>query len=699
MSPESFPWALVPALALCGVLAQAQPAKSLVSPPAQGDKEVPVVLGQSIIPLERPWKFQIGDSPIDPASHQRLWAEPGFDDSGWESVDITPQRYVIDPVAGTSGYVTGWTARGHKGYWGYAWYRIRVRLVPHPREGLALAGPADVDDAYQVFSDGILLGSFGDFSGNRPRIYYTRPMNFSLSPVADRPAVNASKSIVLAFRIWMEPNTLLTSPDAGGFHSVPVIGDAATIAMSNQMRWDEIARGYALTLAGAFLFLLLAVVSLSLVLFDRSDRVYFWMAGIFLLSAIDGGLGALDTMTQFLPGIIDTFLSEVFILPLVFVGWVMVWWAWFRLKRPTWLPRFVAVLACVYIASNLLGQGYFYSFISQPVGAAFQVLSWVVRLVCIGLLFWIAFEGIRQEGFEGWLVLPVVILAGISRFTRELRLLHIRTNWYPFGFRVRIADITNLLLLIVLALLLLRRLLLSVRRQRQMALDVKQAQEVQQVILPQARTVLPGFVVESEYRPAREVGGDFFQVIPLKLGAGLLIIAGDVTGKGLKAGMLVALLVGAIRSTAETTTEPREMLRALNRRLLGRGDAQATCLALRIDADGTATLANAGHVAPYLNGEEMEIEGSLPLGMIEDAEFSVMQFTLNDEDRLMLMSDGIAEATDANGKLFGFERIHELLRTAKSAAEVARAAHSFGQEDDISVISVTRTTMPIAVLA
>ena len=84
-----------------------------------------------------------------------------------------------------------------------------------------------------------------------------------------------------------------------------------------------------------------------------------------------------------------------------------------------------------------------------------------------------------------------------------------------------------------------------------MALDVKQAQEVQQVILPEARTMLPGLAIESEYRPAREVGGDFFQIIPHKSDGSVLIVAGDVTGKGLKAGMLVALLVGAIRSTAE----------------------------------------------------------------------------------------------------------------------------------------------------
>ena len=241
------------------------------------------------------------------------------------------------------------------------------------------------------------------------------------------------------------------------------------------------------------------------------------------------------------------------------------------------------------------------------------------------------------------------------------------------------------------AVLLLRRMLLSVRRQRLMALDVKQAQEVQQVILPDARTVLPGFTIESEYRPAREVGGDIFQIIPDPGDGSLLIVAGDVTGKGLKAGMQVALLVGAIRSTAELNPDPLEILHALNRRLRGRGEAHATCLALSIDRDGLVTLANAGHMAPYLNAEPVAMEGALPLGMIDRPEFSVTRFSLQPGDKLVLLSDGIPEATDAEGRLFGFERTNELLRTARSAAEVAAAAQVFGQEDDISVVIVTRT--------
>jgi serine phosphatase RsbU (regulator of sigma subunit) len=82
--------------------------------------------------------------------------------------------------------------------------------------------------------------------------------------------------------------------------------------------------------------------------------------------------------------------------------------------------------------------------------------------------------------------------------------------------------------------------------------------------------------------------------------------------------------------------------------------------------------------------------------MIEAAEFSVLQFRFTETDRLFLMSDGIAEATDMHGNLFGFERVLDLLSNFASAAAIATAAQNFGQEDDISVISITRTAASVA---
>jgi serine phosphatase RsbU (regulator of sigma subunit) len=217
--------------------------------------------------------------------------------------------------------------------------------------------------------------------------------------------------------------------------------------------------------------------------------------------------------------------------------------------------------------------------------------------------------------------------------------------------------------------------------------------------MPKEQPPIPGLTIETVYLPAREVGGDFFQIVQHPTDGSALIVAGDVAGKGLKAGMLVALLVGAIRTATDTSLDPAFVLGVLNKRLIRRGDAQATCLALLIATNGDAILANAGHMAPYLNGEALSMEGALPLGMLEAAEPSLMRFKLATDDQLLLMSDGIVEAMDANGELLGFDRVRELAGSATSAADVAAAAQRFGQEDDISVISVTRTAAVLQAFA
>lgn len=693
------------ALLAGSALAAAQSAALPLGPLAQPGGITHITLGQSVVPLYGPWKFTVGDSPVDPRTGKPLWAEADFDDSKWETVDLTPKNGAVNPISGEPAFVAGWTSKGHPGYWGYAWYRIRVRVRARQGAELALAGPGDMDDAYQVFENGELAGQLGDFTGRDPVIYFSQPKMFPL-PKPGSPGAGTGQdgsgpdgtglsesTRVLAFRLWMAPYTLLVEPDAGGMHSAPVLGEAGAVAAGYQVRWLELIRAFASIVVLALLFGLLAVVAFSLILFDRSDRVYLWMGALFLLIAVNSAVLVIGAWTELQSSPLNELLTDGLVGPLIFAAWVMVWRVWFGQQRPWWLPRLTAGLTLLLMVSNVLGDEIFFGLVPHEVAVHFALVSLVLRLLFFALLLWVVVEGIRRQGVEGWLVLPVAALKGIATYAIPLRFLHIQMNWFPFGVRVSLGMIAYLLVALVIALLLLRRLLQSVRRQRLMALDVKQAQEVQQLILPESRVALHGLTVESEYRPAREVGGDFFQIIPHKTDGSLLIVAGDVTGKGLKAGMLVALLVGAIRSTAETSAEPGNMLAALNRRLVGRSDAKATCLALRIEADGSATLANAGHMPPYLNGEALPMEGALPLGMIEGAESSVMRFQLKQGDRLMLLSDGVAEATDADGQLFGFERIDELLRTAKTVAEIAAAAQTFGQEDDISVISVTCTVM------
>jgi serine phosphatase RsbU (regulator of sigma subunit) len=152
------------------------------------------------------------------------------------------------------------------------------------------------------------------------------------------------------------------------------------------------------------------------------------------------------------------------------------------------------------------------------------------------------------------------------------------------------------------------------------------------------------------------------------------------------AGMLAALIIGAVRTAAEFTTDPARILNILNERLQNRGIA--TCLILRIDDAGNITSASAGHIPPYLNGDEVPMEGTLPLGITPATEYPTEQWRLENGDSLLLITDGVAEAQNIAGDLFGFDRVKDLVRRHATAASLAAAAKQFGQQDDITVLSV-----------
>ena len=671
---KTIPLLLLLMLSCVALHAQPQPAPAPMSH---------VTVGQSVVPLYGPWKFHIGDNP--------QWAGSNFDDSSWETVTLSPTTTSFDPITGWNGYVPGWTAKGHPGYWGYAWYRIRVKVNAQPGQRLALNVAGNVDDVFQAFANGQLVGSFGKFpAGKTPVTYYSQPAMFQLPQSSG----TGGQTLLLAFRVWMMPTDLQSAPDAGGFHNAPLLGQADAIAATYELAKVRLQRVYGSAAIEAALFFLLSIMAVSLLFFDRSDHVYRWLAAVFLLTTISSVYTCIVAWTQLQSITMAAIITDVIVIPLILGLWVMVWWKWFRLQRPSWMPTLIAVLTVLYMVCDLLGENLFFNLIPPSVNAGFHMASLGTRILFMPVLIMIVVWGVREQGREGLLALPAVILAAVSQFQTELSVLHVRVMWFPFGGRISLAQISMLALAGVMLILLVRRLLFSLRRQKQMALDVKQAQEIQQVILPGAVTWFPGYAIESEYRPAREVGGDFFQILPHESDGSMLIIVGDVTGKGLQAGMMVALLVGAVRSTAEFNSDPEFMLRSLNRRLLGRGDAHATCLAMRVTANGEVKLANAGHLPPYLNGKPLDIEGALPLGLDYDAEFSVTSFRLSEGDRMVLVSDGIAEAMDAEGRLFGFERVEKMLAQNESAllsaTALADAAQQFGQEDDISVITVTR---------
>lgn len=227
--------------------------------------------------------------------------------------------------------------------------------------------------------------------------------------------------------------------------------------------------------------------------------------------------------------------------------------------------------------------------------------------------------------------------------------------------------------------------------------EMAAAREVQMVMLPGTGESFPGYAVESLYRPAQEVGGDFFQILPVG-SSGLLIVLGDVAGKGLPAAMLVSMLVGSIRILAEDTHDPVLILCKLHDRLMGRTRGGfSTALAAFISDDGQVTIANAGHLSPYLDGREIELQGALPLGIASGAHYESSRFELRHGSRLTFISDGVVEARNKSGELLGFDRAAAM--SQEPAGAIVRAAVEFGQSDDITVVTIERLATARAIEA
>jgi serine phosphatase RsbU (regulator of sigma subunit) len=140
---------------------------------------------------------------------------------------------------------------------------------------------------------------------------------------------------------------------------------------------------------------------------------------------------------------------------------------------------------------------------------------------------------------------------------------------------------------------------------------------------------------------------------------------------------------------AEYTSEPAELLANLNQRLVGRvAGSFSTALAAHIFPNGSVVMSNAGHLPPYLDGQEVAISGALPLGAKFGTHYETMRFQLPRGSRLTFYSDGIVEAQNPKGELFGFERSREI--SMDPVASIVEAARQFGQMDDMTVIAITR---------
>jgi hypothetical protein len=446
------------------------------------------------------------------------------------------------------------------------------------------------------------------------------------------------------------------------------------------------------------------VLALFTWLRDRTQWVLFWIAGFFL-----GPLGVTFFLGLRIPFSFNFAIGAAqpfFGITDLSLWFVLIWLLdLHENRRLVRFARFIAILNIV--VTSMDGM---LSFIGVASGWATQVE--LADAICTGIftaceafaLVLVAYAVIQRKRLElsRWLVaifaftwdmINVVRIASEQgqRFTHWTISTKIAAPLFTFnGNAISASSIAQVLLLISLVYAVYRYIAEDRRKQAALEQEFKNAREVQQVLVPEELPSLPGFAVTSAYRPAQEVGGDFFQIIPLE-GGSTLVLLGDVSGKGLKAAMAVSMIVGAARMVADFTSSPGEILNGLNRRLYGRLQGGfATCVAMRLDRNGNCTIASAGHPAPFLNEKELSLPGALPLGIEATAEYEETTVRVSTGDHFALYTDGLLEARNVSGELYGFERLENLFAGQPNAAEATLAAVNFGQDDDITVLTLTR---------
>lgn len=376
-------------------------------------------LGRSTVPLNGPWRFQIGDDP--------RWASPAYDDSSWEQVDLTPSPGAHDGDVGLPGYVSGWSRRGHAGYTGYAWYRMTVSVESDVGSPLALAGPTLVDSTYQLYVDGKLLGGSGEFAGATPKVFGVRPSAFPLPASSSA----TTKTYVIAFRVWMDP--IDAGEDNGGIHVAPTIGDAAGIDLLHQAQWLKTFNGYVVDAVEPVAFVLLAFMVFALAA-SRTGDSYRWMAAALVLLALLRVNQVLFAWTDFFPLRWYDIATAVLLKPLNLAAWTLAWRDWFGVKRYPWLGRSLGVLAVIYIVFALLGRPWFPPVSSEGFKGFANIVVEGIRLVYAATYLWIVGLGvIRLAKPSAYLAALAAVLVGIGLFATELNALGVPGIWFPYG--------------------------------------------------------------------------------------------------------------------------------------------------------------------------------------------------------------------------------------------------------------------------
>ena len=251
---------------------------------------------------------------------------------------------------------------------------------------------------------------------------------------------------------------------------------------------------------------------------------------------------------------------------------------------------------------------------------------------------------------------------------------------------------------------LVRQQRVEARTRERFEQELEVARLIQQNFLPQHLPEMPGWEVAALYRPAREVGGDFYDVIPLADGR-FGFVVGDVTDKGVPAALVMAATRSVLRASAQRLVDPGLVLERVNEHLCPDMPAKmfVTCLYGVLEPDtGRFRFANAGHDLPYQKTADGSVElraRGMPLGLMPDMTYEEQQTVLLPGDSLLLHSDGIVEAHDPSGAMFGFPRLKDAVARYPGGAELIdlvladledHTGPDAEQEDDITMVTLAR---------
>jgi hypothetical protein len=605
--------------------------------------------------LDAPWRLHFGEDAA--------FAQPGFDDSQW-------MLHRIDK---------DWASEGRKGYAGYAWYRMRV-VLPRSNEPLAVAiyPPAN---AAEVYIDGTLAGTIGRM---RPEPEWTYQRAVYAIPI---PAAKNGRTVEVALRVWNPWQSAQRAATGAATHPA-LIGRADDVArivtMERESSWLAKMPDWTVDLAG----LCVGLFSFGLFLLQRQAREYAYAAAYLC------GAAALDVLfwTMGQAGASVPFWANANNVSdsVLLCFWLLFTWGFVRARA----DRVLFVCLAVACLNAIAGPSVEFRII--PLAGFFWIVAPMylfLSVVVFVRLYTLARRGNRDaQLFLIPFFLTLVVQSAVSvvsaLYSSGVVRLRGTTNVYHGPhFDVTWEQLFAILSYLAVGAVLVLRFARSARQEQRLRTEMEAARRVQGQLVPVDLPQLKAFTFEAAYRAASEVGGDFYQVFPRSDGSALVLV-GDVSGKGLRAAMLGTLIVGAAGALAQENLDAAEMLDRLNRQLCGRTDGGfATCLCALLAPDGALTIANAGHLPPYQNGRELNAEPSLPLGIVTEAAYRETHARLAPGEVLTFLSDGVVEAQSASGELFGFERTREI--STQCAEDIADAAQRFGQEDDITVLTVT----------